>query len=66
MIMNWDTIGGKWDQWKGKIRQKWGKLTDSDLEQIAGKKDELLGKLRERYGLEKDQVERELDALTRT
>jgi len=61
--MNWDQIEGKWKQMKGHVREKWGKLTDDDLETIAGKRDRLIGKIQERYGLAKDQVERELDRL---
>ena len=59
--MNWDGIKGKWLQFKGQVKQKWGKLTDDDLDVISGKKDELLGKLQERYGYEKAQAEEELD-----
>ena len=29
--MNWDQIQGKWMEYKGKVKQRWGKLTDSDL-----------------------------------
>ena len=64
--MNWDTIKGQWKQFSGKVKQKWGKLTDDDLTTIAGKRDELAGKLQERYGYAKDQAERELDAFTRS
>jgi uncharacterized protein YjbJ (UPF0337 family) len=60
--MNWQQIEGKWDQMKGKVREKWGKFTDSDLEMIAGKKDQMVGRLKERYGLEKEAAERELDS----
>jgi uncharacterized protein YjbJ (UPF0337 family) len=59
--MNWDTIEGKWDQLKGQLRSKWGKLTDDDVTQLAGKKDRLVGKLQERYGLMKDAAERQVD-----
>lgn len=59
--MNWDQVEGQWKQLKGKVREKWAKLTDDDLELIGGKKDRLLGKLQERYGFEKDQAEKELD-----
>jgi uncharacterized protein YjbJ (UPF0337 family) len=59
--MNWDILEGRWEQVKGKLKAKWGKLTDDDWKQIAGKKDQLIGKLRERYGYEKDQAEREAD-----
>jgi uncharacterized protein YjbJ (UPF0337 family) len=41
--MNWDQIAGKWSQVKGDIRQKWGKLTDNDLEVVAGSKDKWSG-----------------------
>jgi uncharacterized protein YjbJ (UPF0337 family) len=64
--MNWDRVKGNWKQFTGKVKQKWGKLTDDDLTAIAGKRDELLGRLQERYGYEKDQAERELDAFTRS
>src|SRR5262245_51585085 len=47
--MNWDQIQGSWKQFTGKLKSKWGKLTDDDLTLIGGKKDQLLGKLQERY-----------------
>jgi len=59
--MNWDKIAGEWKQAKGKLRAKWGKLTDDDFETIAGKKDVFLGRLQERYGWKKDQAEKNLD-----
>ena len=59
--MNWDQVEGQWKNIKGGIREKWGKLTDDDLEVIAGKKDKLLGKMQEHYGLAKDKAEAELD-----
>ena len=52
--MNWDRVEGNWKQFKGKAREKWGKLTDNDWEQIAGKKDQLVGRIEERYGISKD------------
>ena len=59
--MNWDQIKGEWRETKGKLRSKWGKLTDDDLEQIAGKKDVLVGRLQRRYGWKKDQAEQSID-----
>jgi uncharacterized protein YjbJ (UPF0337 family) len=59
--MNWEQIEGKWDRFKGKVREKWGQITDQELEQIAGKKDQLVGRLKERYGLEKEAAERDID-----
>jgi len=61
MDANWDIIKGKWNQLKGEARTQWGKLTDSDWEQIAGQKDKLVGKLQERYGWSRVEAEREVD-----
>jgi uncharacterized protein YjbJ (UPF0337 family) len=58
--MNWDQIQGKWKQFSGKAREKWGKLTDDELQAIAGRRDNLLGKLQEKYGLAKEEAERQL------
>lgn len=55
--MNWEIIEGRWDQFKGRVKQHWGRLTDSDLRVIDGKKDELAGKLQEKYGYAKDRAE---------
>jgi len=54
--MNWDQVKGNWKQFEGKVKEKWGKLTDDDLTTIGGKKDQLAGKLQERYGYEKAQA----------
>ena len=59
--MNWDHVSGNWKELKGKVRAKWAKLTDDDLEYIAGKKDMLLGRLQQRYGYQKDRAQAELD-----
>jgi uncharacterized protein YjbJ (UPF0337 family) len=58
--MNWDQIKGKWTVYKGQIKQRWGKLTDDDLDVIAGKRDVLAGKLQQLYGIAKEQAERDL------
>ena len=59
--MNWDQIAGEWRQAKGRLRSKWAKLTDDDLEAIAGRKDVLVGRLQERYGRKREDAEREVD-----
>ena len=64
--MNWDHVEGKWKQYKGALKEKWGKLTDSDLEVIAGKRDQLIGRIQERYGLTKEQAQREVEDYLRT
>lgn len=58
--MNKDTFQGNWNELKGKIKEKWGKLTDDDMTQIKGKRDQLLGKLQQRYGFAKEKAEEEL------
>jgi uncharacterized protein YjbJ (UPF0337 family) len=58
--MNWDTIAGDWKSAKGKLREKWGELTDDDLDSIAGKRDQLIGAIQKRYGKAKDAVEKEV------
>ena len=58
--MNQDTISGNWLQLKGKIKERWGKLTDDDLDVISGRRDQLLGRVQERYGIARDQAEAEL------
>lgn len=60
--MNWNRVEGNWKQLRGKIRAKWGKLTDNDLDVAAGKREVLVGKIQERYGHKRDQVENELDS----
>ncbi len=59
--MNMDQIEGKWDQLKGKVQEKWGKLTNDDLHVISGKREQLVGKIQERYGMLKDKAEKEVD-----
>jgi uncharacterized protein YjbJ (UPF0337 family) len=58
--MNWDQIEGKWKQYSGRVKEKWGKLTDDDLEVIRGRRDQLIGKIQERYGIVKQEAEREV------
>ena len=64
--MNWDTIKGQWRQFKGKVQEQWGELTDDEVDQIAGKKDVLVGKLQEKYGYARDRAEKEADDFCRS
>lgn len=58
--MNSDQLEGKWKQMKGSVKEKWGKLTDDDLDVIAGKQDQLAGKIQERYGISKEEAEKQI------
>jgi uncharacterized protein YjbJ (UPF0337 family) len=60
--MDGDRVQGSWKQLEGKVKAKWGKLTDNDLTAINGRREELEGKLQQLYGLQKDQVRKEVDA----
>jgi uncharacterized protein YjbJ (UPF0337 family) len=60
--MDWNIIEGNWKQNQGKIKEKWGKLTQDDLTQINGQREQLEGILQQRYGLAKDMVRKDVDA----
>ncbi len=59
--MNKEIFTGKWTEYKGKVKEQWGKLTDNDITEINGKREALLGKIQTRYGYAKDKAEKELN-----
>jgi uncharacterized protein YjbJ (UPF0337 family) len=63
--MNRDWLEGNWKQFKGKVRERWGRLTDDDLDVIAGRRDQLVGRIQELYGTSKTEIERDLEDLHR-
>lgn len=58
--MNWDRAQGNWKQFRGKVKEQWGRLTDDTLDVIAGKREQLAGKLQEQYGITRDEAERQI------
>jgi uncharacterized protein YjbJ (UPF0337 family) len=64
--MNWDQIEGQWKQLKGRMKEKWGKLTDSDWDMIAGRREQFIGRLQERYGYTREQADKDLSDWERT
>ncbi len=58
--MNSDQLQGKWKQVKGSVKQRWGKLTDDDLDVIDGQHDQLVGTIQERYGIARDAAEKQV------
>ena len=58
--MNENTVKGNWLQFKGKVKEQWGKLTDDDLDVIAGTRDQMVGKLQERLGVAQDEAEKQV------
>jgi uncharacterized protein YjbJ (UPF0337 family) len=61
--MNRDQLKGNWRQFKGKIKQQWGKLTDDELDQAEGNWDLLVGKIQEKYGITREEAERRMSEL---
>ena len=59
--MNSDQLEGKWKQVKGEVREKWGKLTDDDIQIVGGRRDQLIGRVQERYGMARDAATKEVD-----
>ncbi len=59
--MNSDQLKGTWKQVKGSVKERWGKLTDDDLEIIDGKHDQLVGKIQERYGVARDAAQKQVE-----
>ena len=60
--MDWNRIAGDWKQAQGRIKEKWGKLTDDDLTKINGQREQLEGIIQHRYGVAKDMVRKDVDA----
>ncbi|MCA0273363.1 MAG: CsbD family protein [Proteobacteria bacterium] len=63
--MNWDQIAGSWKEMKGRAKEKWGELTNDDLDRIEGKHDQMVGLLQRKYGYAKEKAEQEIDSWTR-
>ncbi len=59
--MNWDQIQGKWKEMSGHMQQKWGKLTDDDLQLVRGDRRELAGRIQNKYGVTKEEADRQID-----
>jgi uncharacterized protein YjbJ (UPF0337 family) len=63
--MDWDRIEASWDLFKGRVRKKWRRLTDQDLEAIAGRRDRLESKIHERYGFAEEHIRKTVDDWSR-
>lgn len=59
--MNKDILEGKWKELKGTVRQKWGDLTDDEVDQVAGNRERLEGLVQQKYGKTKEAAKREVD-----
>jgi uncharacterized protein YjbJ (UPF0337 family) len=63
IAMNKLQFKGGWNEVKGKLKQKYGQLTDNDLTFAEGKDDELLGRLQKKLGKSKEDLRREIESL---
>ena len=61
--MNTTELKGNWEEQKGKLKQKFAKLTDNDLLFAEGKKEEMMGKLQIKLGKTKDELHQIISAL---
>jgi uncharacterized protein YjbJ (UPF0337 family) len=59
--MDWTRVEGNWKQMKGRVKERWGKLTDDDFTAIAGRRDQLEGMIQERYGYAKERARDEIE-----
>ena len=60
--MNWDQVESRWKPLHGSVRERWGRMTDDDVQTLTGAKDRLIGKIQERYGTTKAEAEMQVDA----
>jgi len=58
--MNWDRIEGQWKQLKGRVKERWGDLSDDEFDRIEGKRDLLVGRIQERYGISRDKADEQV------
>jgi uncharacterized protein YjbJ (UPF0337 family) len=63
--MSDDILKGKWKQLRGQVQQKWGELTNDDLDRIQGAQTEFEGLLQERYGYTKERARQEVNDFLR-
>lgn len=64
--MNWDQVEGKWKQYRGQMKEKWGKLTDDDLDVINGQRQQLVGKVQQTYGIAREEAEKQADEFVKS
>lgn len=62
--MNWDQVQGNWMEFKGKLRQQYGDLTDNEVEEAKGSEEEMIGLIQRKYGKTREDAKREIDNLS--
>lgn len=59
--MNKDIFKGNWKEIKGKVKEKWGQLTDDDITRIQGDYEQLEGAIQKKYGYDKERAQHEIE-----
>jgi uncharacterized protein YjbJ (UPF0337 family) len=54
-------LKGQWNELKGRVKERWGELTNDELDRIEGRRDQLVGAIQQQYGRSRDEVEREVE-----
>jgi uncharacterized protein YjbJ (UPF0337 family) len=61
LTLNRDVLVGKWKQLRGRVKTRWGQLTDNQLDQISGNYERLVGQIQETYGYTREKAQQEVD-----
>ncbi len=64
MAFNAQELQGQWNKLRGQVKEKWGMLTDDDLQMAGGNADQLVGKIQQRTGEGREAIEKYLTELT--
>jgi uncharacterized protein YjbJ (UPF0337 family) len=62
-MLNAEQVQGQWDTLRGKVKERWGQLTDDDLRIVGGNVDQLVGKIQQKTGVAKEAIERQIDEI---
>lgn len=57
----WNQIEGNWDQMKGSVQEKWGDLTNDEVDQLSGNREQFVGMIKEKYGIAQEEAEEQVD-----
>jgi uncharacterized protein YjbJ (UPF0337 family) len=57
----WDKIAGNWKRFKGSVKQRWGRLTNNEIQQAQGRREALNGFIQARYGIDREAADRQID-----
>jgi uncharacterized protein YjbJ (UPF0337 family) len=63
--MDSNQFSGNWKILRGKVKERWGKLTDDELDQVEGKTDQLVGRIQKAYGITREEAEAQVNQFRR-